>query len=93
MTDLAEYKTFDGLDIFINLESQCFMNQKSIAKLCEVTHTVIFRYLSDTTPVVAALYDEDTILMCVAEFNPKLLIKLAKVGIRVYLHNKAKSWR
>jgi len=103
MTNLTAYTTEDGIELQIdNVTGESFASQRAIARMCEVDAVYIRRFVSGTnvegkTAEIltdaglrsGTLHSEDTILLCIAKYNPQLMILLSKAGLRVYLHGLA----
>jgi len=100
MTNLTAYKSTDGVELYIdNTTGEAFASQRAIARMCEVDAVYIRRFvtatniegisaeiLTDAGLRSAKLHSENTILQCVAKYNPQLLLLFSKAGLRVYLH-------
>ena len=103
MTNLTAYTTEDGIELQIdNLTGESFASQRAIARMCEVDAVYIRRFVSGTnvegkTAEIltdaglrsGTLHSEDTILLCIAKYNPQLMPLFARAGLRVYLHGLA----
>jgi len=102
-TNLTAHKSTDGVELYIdNTTSEAFASQRGIARMCEVDEVYIRQLatakniegISAEIPTAAGLrsaklHSENTILLCIAKYNPQLIPLVARAGIRVYLHGLA----
>lgn len=91
------------LELIVNTETgEVFASQSAIARMVGVSETAIRKWIisNQITPILAKiptstgvktsnLLSEDAIYEAFAKYKSELLIKCAKVGIRVYLHRLA----
>lgn len=100
--NLQRYKK-DGLELIIDINTgEVFASQNAIARMCQVSKEAIRKWKGvNQIPAITAeiftsgglqgvnLFDEDAIYEALAKYNPNVLAKCAKAGLRIFLHGIA----